>query len=152
MKRDPLQLDFFAAPIFPVRTAADRIDLDRYRARIKRAMSRAIRECPYDRPTIAARMAAYLGLPAVTRAALDAYTAESKTTHDISLVRFSAFVHATGAVWLWDEVASVQGVTVLVGDEARLAEIGHWQREQDKARAQLRALRVQHVETARIKR
>lgn len=152
MKRDPLQLDFFAAPVFPVRFAADRIDLDRYRAKIKRAMSRAIRECPYDRPTIAARMAAYLGLPAVTRAALDAYTAESKATHDISLVRFSAFVHATGAVWLWDEVASVHGVTVLIGDDARLAEIGHWQREQDKAKAQLRALRAQHVETARMKR
>lgn len=151
MKRDPSQLDFFAEAIFPVRIAADRIDIDRYRAKIKRAMSRAIRECPFDRPTIAARMAAYMGLPAVSRASLDAYTAESKTTHDISLIRFSAFVHATGAKWLWDEVASVQGVTVLVGDEARFAEMGHWQQVQDKAKAELRALRARHVEIAKVR-
>lgn len=140
MKRDPSQLDFFAEPVFPVRIAADRIDLDRYRAKIKRAMSRAIRECPHDRPTIAARMAHYLGLASVSRSALDAYTAESNTSHDISLVRFTAFVHATGAHWLWDEVASIQGVTMLVGDEARLAEIARLQQERREITDQLRIL------------
>lgn len=145
MKRDPAQLDFFAEPVFPVRIAADRIDLDRYRAKIKHAMSRAIRECPYDRPTIAARMAHYLGLPNVSRSSLDAYTAESKTSHDISLVRFTAFVHATGAHWLWDEVASIQGVTMLVGDEARLAEIARLQQERREISDQLRVLSARPV-------
>lgn len=145
MKRDADQLDFFAEPLFPVRIAADRIDLDRYRAKIKRAMSRAIRECPHDRPTVAARMAQYLGLPNVSRAALDAYTAESKQTHDISLVRFAAFVHATGAHWLWDEVASIQGVTMLIGDEARLAEIARLQQERKEITDQLRTLSARPV-------
>lgn len=145
MKRDPAQLDFFAEPVFPVRTAADRIDIDRYRSAIKRAMSRAIRECPYDRPTIAARMASYLGLPNVSRSALDAYTAESNTTHDISLIRFTAFVYATGASWLWDEVASVQGVTMLVGDEARLAEIARLHQERREISDQLKLLSAKPV-------
>ena len=74
MKPDPDQLDFFAAPLFPVREAAQSIDLERFRARVKRAMARAIRECPYDRPTIAARMALYLGLASISKATLDAYT------------------------------------------------------------------------------
>lgn len=145
MKRDPAQLDFFAEPVFPVRIAADRIDLDRYRTKIKHAMSRAIRECPYDRPTIAARMAHYLGLANVSRAALDAYTAESNTTHDVSLIRFTAFVHATDARWLWDEVASIQGVTMLIGDEARLAEIARLQQERRELGDQLRTLSAKPV-------
>ncbi len=111
MKRDPSQLDFFQVPVFEARSAVERIDLDRFRARLKRDMARAIRECPYDRPVIAARMAQYLGLASVSKGALDAYTAESKTGHDVSLVRFKAFVRATGAVWLWDSVVSEDGLT-----------------------------------------
>ncbi len=137
-KPDPFQLDFFHAPIFPVRTPSQHIDIDRYRARIKRAMARAIRECEYDRPTIAARMAQYLGLPNISKATLDAYTAESKGGHDVTLIRFTAFVHATGALWLWDEIASVQGVTVLIGDEARLAELSRLRQERKQIEAEIR--------------
>jgi hypothetical protein len=137
-KPDPSQLDFFAQPVFPVRDGAKQVDLDRYRAKIKRAMARAIRECDYDRPTIAARMAQYLGLPNISKATLDAYTAESRNGHDVTLIRFTAFVHATGALWLWDEVASVQGVTVLIGDEARLAEISRLRQERKRIEAEIR--------------
>ena len=149
MKRDPSQLDFFSKPIFPVRSAAVRIDIDRYRSKMKRAMARAIRECPHDRPTIAARMAQYLGLASISKAMLDAYTAESKEGHDITLPRFAAFVHATGAMWLWDEAVSDQGATVLVGDEARLAEIARLQQEQEAIKAELRALRATPVQIRR---
>jgi len=138
VSNDPFQLDFFAAPVFPVRSPLPQINIDRYRTKIKRAMSRAIRECEYDRATIAARMAQYLGLPNVSKAALDAYTAESKTAHDVSLIRFVAFVHATGALWLWDEVASVQGVTVLIGDEARLAELARLRQQRREIEAEIR--------------
>ncbi|MGC4409583.1 hypothetical protein D4A92_19880 [Rhizobium rosettiformans] len=139
-KIDPCQLDFFHEPLFPVRQAHGRLDLDRYRAQMKRAMARAIRECPYDRPTIAARMAQYLGLGSISKSVIDAYTAESKTGHDITLPRFAAFVHATGAVWLWDEAARMQGVTMLIGEEALLAEIAYRQQEQRRLAAELRAL------------
>lgn len=139
MKPDPAQLDLFAAPVFPVRAPVSRIDLDRYRAKLSRAMARAIRECPHDRPTIAARMSAYLGTE-IRKSAIDAWTAESKTAHDVTLPRFAAFVHATGALWLWDEAASMSGVTVLIGEEALLAEIAYRQQEQKRAAAELKAL------------
>lgn len=146
MKRDPSQLDFFHVPVFEARSAVERIDLERFRSRLKRDMSRAIRECPYDRPVIAARMAQYLGLASVSKGALDAYTAESKTGHDVSLVRFKAFVRATGAVWLWDSVVSEDGLTLLQGDEARLAEIARLQQEQKALADHIRLLKARPVE------
>lgn len=141
-KRDPAQLDFFREQVFPVRSAAERIDIDRFRARLKRDMARAIRECPFDRPTIAARMAQYLSVAGVSKASLDAYTAESKAGHDISLVRFKAFVRATGALWLWDSVVSDDGLLLLEGDEARLAEIARIQQERRALTAELKTLQA----------
>lgn len=140
MKPDPTQLDFFAEPTFPVRSPTERIDIDRFRSRLKREMARAIRECPYDRPTIAARMAHYLNLAGIPKAALDAYTAESKTGHTITLERFKAFVRATGAVWLWDAVVSDDGLTLLQGDEARLAEIAYTRQKIREEQMRLKAL------------
>lgn len=141
-KRHPYQLDFFHEPLFPVRAPVEQLDLSRFRAKLKREMARAIRECPHDRPTIAARMAQYLGLPAISKAVLDAYTAESKEGHDISLVRFKAFVRATGANWLWDMAVAEEGLTLLEGDEARLAEIARLQQEQRELAAEIKSLRA----------
>lgn len=149
MSSHPDQLDFFHEPMFPVRSPVDRIDLSRFRAKLKRAMARAIRECPYERTEIAVRMAAYLGVASISKGSLDAYTAESKEGHDISLVRFKAFVRATGAVWLWDELVSDDGLTLLEGDEIRLAEIGYWQQEIERAKAQYNALKATHVRVRR---
>lgn len=151
MSSHPDQLDFFHAPMFPVRSPVERIDLARFRARLKRAMARAIRECPFERSEIAARMAVYLGVPNISKASLDAYTAESKEGHDISLVRFKAFVRATGAFWLWDELVSDDGLTLLEGDEVRLAEIGYWQQEIERAKAQYKALKATHVRIRRAR-
>lgn len=139
MKRDPLQMDFFSEPTFPVRTPVQQIDLDRYRAKIKRAMARAIRQCQYDRPTIAARMSLYLGVN-VSKAMLDSWTAESKRAHDMTIPRFAAFAYATEAPWLWDEAAAMQGVTMLVGRQAQLAEIGLLQQEKQRVQREIKAL------------
>ncbi|KQZ87231.1 hypothetical protein ASD64_07270 [Mesorhizobium sp. Root157] len=139
-KLHPDQYDLFSEPRFPVRSPATHIDLQRFRSKVKRAMAEAIRQCPYDRPVIAARMAQYLGLPSISKATLDAYTAESNANHDISLARFKAFVRATGAVWLWDMVVSEDGLTLLEGDEARLAEIAAIQQERKLLERQLKTL------------
>lgn len=132
-----------------MRTAKEKLDLDRFRSKLKREMARAIRECQYDRPTIAARMAQYLRLESISKAALDAYTAESKATHDISLVRFKAFVRATGAVWLWDVIVSDDGLLLLEGDEARLAEIARVQQERKALSAELKLLTATPVNIRR---
>ncbi|SIR41412.1 hypothetical protein SAMN05880590_12717 [Rhizobium sp. RU35A] len=149
MSKNPAQLDFFLEPLFPVRSPVTTIDLDRFRARLKREMARAIRECPHSREVIAARMAHYLGLPNLSKMTLDAYTAESKATHDVSLVRFKAFVRATGAVWLWDFVVSEDGLTLLEGDEARLAEIARLQQEQRELQQRLKTLRATPINIKR---
>jgi hypothetical protein len=151
-KPDPAQADFFAEPVYPTRSPVERIDIDGFRRRLKRAMARAIRECRYDRPTIAARMATYLGLPSVSKASLDAYTAESKEGHDVSLVRFKAFVRATGAVWLWDVIVSDDGLLLLQGDEARLAEIERLRQEQRAIAAEIRKLTATPVRIRRGER
>ncbi|MEN5278727.1 hypothetical protein ABE527_17495 [Brucella sp. TWI432] len=139
-KLHPDQFDFFASDHFPIRTPVSQLDMQRFRSKLRRAMSEAIRQCPYERPVIAARMAQYLGLPNITKAAIDAYTAESRATHDISLLRFKAFVRATGAVWLWDMVVSEDGLTLLEGDEVRLAEIAALQQQQRELKAKLKKL------------
>lgn len=140
MSNHPSQLDLFLEPLFPVRQAAVSIDIERFRSKLKRAMAKAIRECPHSREVIAARMAQYLCLPNLSKMTIDAYTAESKATHDISLVRFKAFVRATGAVWLWDLVVSEDGLIMLEGDEARLAEIARLQQEQRALAKDLKTL------------
>lgn len=140
-RQHPDQFDLFLEPLYPVRVAAGQIDLSRFRAKLKRSMAQAIRECPYDRAVIVARMAQYLGLPNVSKSTLDAYTAESKDTHDISIPRFKAFVHATGATWLWDQIVSEDGLTMLEGDEARFAEIARLQQEQREYAARLKVLK-----------
>lgn len=75
--------------------------------------------------------------------------AESKQV-DISLPRFKAFVRATGASFgLWDEVVSEDGLLLLQGDEARLAEIARLQQEQREIAAQLKAMRAVPVRIRR---
>ena len=149
MRDHPGQLDLFLEPLFPVRSPSASIDIGRFRAKLKRQMARAIRECPHSRTVISARMAQYLGLPNLSKTTLDAYTAESKLTHDVSLVRFKAFVRATGAVWLWDFVVAEDGLTMLEGDEARLAEIARLQQEQRELQARLKTLRATPINIKR---
>lgn len=150
-KPHPDQFELFQTAVYPVRAPTAAIDPDRFRSKLKRAMAQAIRECAYDRPVIAARMAQYLGLTTLSKASLDAYTAESKTSHDISLVRFKAFVRATGATWLWDLIVSEDGLLILEGDEARLAEIARLQQEQRDLAKQLKTLRAVPVVIKRHK-
>ena len=151
MSRNPHQLDLFGdSSAFPVRVFIDCIDADKFRARLKRAMARAIRECPFDRAEIAARMSRYLAT-SVTKGVLDAYTAESKTGHDITLLRFKAFVKASGATWLWDELVSDDGLTMMDGDETLLAEIAYWQEEQRRCASRLSELRAKPLNLRRRK-
>lgn len=109
---------FDVANLFPVeapRSLPRALDL---KAQIARAMGEAIRESGHRAPIVAALMTEILGEDEVTPAQLYAYTAESRTSHNISLVRFIAFVRATGATWLWDMLLAPEGLTVLQGEEA----------------------------------
>lgn len=136
-----LQSDLFARPVFACREPAPAIDIGRFRSRLKRAMSAALRaaqERGLDRHRIAETMAA-MGAP-VSKTMLDAYTSEARSTHDISVVRFKALARAADARHLWDVAVSDDGLTVLAGDEPRLAEIARLQQEQRAIAAELRRL------------
>ncbi len=149
---DPTQGDLFHEPVYPSRVATTDIDVTGFRSKLKRAMSRALQDCPFDRHEVATRMARALGQDTFSKATLDAYTAESKETHDISLYRFKAFVRATGANWLWDLVVSDDGLTMLVGDEARLAEIARMEQERADLDQRLRSLKATPVRILRRSR
>jgi hypothetical protein len=151
MKPSPLQYDLFGNATFPVREPIGTLDIERFRSKLKRSMAEAIRQCPHDRQIIAARMAQYLGLPSISRSVLDAYTAESKP-HDPTLPRFKAFVKATGAVWLWDEIVKDDGLTLLQGDEAMLAEIALLQQQQREIALKLKELRSVPVNVKDVRR
>lgn len=150
MKRSPSQLDFFREPVYPVREQTP-INIDRFRTNLKRAMARALRESPYERSIVAARMAQILGLPSISKATIDAYTAESKTV-DISVPRFKAFVRATGANWLWDEVVKDDGLLLLEGEEAMLAEEARIRQEIKRLNSELRVMLRKPVEVKRGRR
>ena len=116
-KQSPDQADLFYQPVYASRQASDRIECLDFASRLARDMSLALRQCPYDRHEVAARMAQALGQAEFSKAMLDAYTSEAKETHQISLLRFKAFVRATAQYWLWDAVVADDGLTMLQGFE-----------------------------------
>lgn len=137
--RNAHQEDLFDKPIFEIREPAERLDLDRFRLRLKGEMSRALTECGESREAIAERLAGMPGFGATNRGMLDAWCSPAKA-HDITLVRFKALARAVRAPWLWDLVVSDEGLLVLAGDEARLAEIAALQQRRRELSRRLAAL------------
>ena len=136
------QGDLFAtAGLFPVRRPDQGAqNLDVKQLRMRAAMTQAITESGQSRDVVAARIAELTGRP-LTKDALYTYTAGSKPEHDISLMRFVALVRVTGATWLVDELFGDLGLTVLEGREARLAQLGHLEQEEQRLAKAKRALR-----------
>lgn len=134
------QADLFAeTELFPVRRPVQSnrpVDLS---LRIKTAMGEALKACPDSATVIAARMSEMTGRE-ITADALYAYTAASKPDHDIGIVRFVAFTRATGANWLWDLLVEDDGLVVLEGRAALLAQLGHIKQEQGRLTTEMRRL------------
>ena len=117
--------DLFAhARLFPVETPRELECALDFNARVAQALSRACREAAEagrDRYDIARRMSEILGVE-VTKGMIDAYCSQARETHTISLARFKALVRATGCLWLWNVVLEGEGLTLLQGEEALLAQ------------------------------
>jgi hypothetical protein len=129
-----------AAELYPVRMPEAILRPVDLSLRIKTAMGRALKECPDSAPIIAARMSELTGRD-ITVDALYAYTAPSKPDHDIGIIRFIAFVRATGATWLWNLLVEEDGLIVLAGREAHLAQLGLMQQEHDRLSDSIRQLK-----------
>lgn len=126
--RDLLTIDMFDVPVAPL-AAPGSMNLSR---EIAAVMSQALKDCPHDRIEVAARMTRLLGRE-VTLAMLNAYTAESRENHNISLERAIAFDAATEGYALGNFFAGKRGCRMLVGKDALLAELGRL----DRARAEI---------------
>lgn len=139
-KTDTRQGDLFAhAVLFPVRRPVEfarPVDLS---LRIKTLMGRALKECPDSASIVAARIAEMTGRD-LSADALYAYTAPTKPEHDIGVTRFVAFVRATGALWLWDELVRDDGLVVLQEREALFAQAGLLRQEKARLEAKLKEI------------
>ena len=111
---------FDVAQMFPVQVPSVLPRALDFNRRVAAAMAEAIRVCGKPRPLIAAEMTEILAYDEgeVTLSQLNAYTAVSRETHTISLVRWKAFIRATGCLWLWEIALEGEGLTLLQGEEA----------------------------------
>lgn len=106
--------------VFPVETPRELKSAMDFNATLAEAMSRALdeaRDHGRDRYEVARRMSEIL-CQDVSKGMLDAYTSQARETHNISAVRFKAFVRATGCLWLWGVYLDGEGLTLLMGEEA----------------------------------
>lgn len=124
-RRDRATSDLFDHErLFPVETPRELENALDFNARVSAAIKRALDEAKangIDRHAVAERMSAIMGVE-VPKSMIDAYTSQARETHTISLVRWKALVRATGCLWLWSVALEGDGVTLLQGDEARLAQ------------------------------
>jgi len=151
LSNNPDQRDLFRKPLYESREPVLAIDPDRFRLRMKTAMSATLREQDVDRHEIANEMARILGSDSFSKGMLDNYCSPSKHDHDISLLRFKAFVRVTGDNSLWDLAVSDDGLLMLEGDEARFAEIARLEQEKQMIGKQLSVLRKSPVAVKRGK-
>jgi len=131
---------FEVAEVFPVATRRNLPQAIDFNVMLSQLISRALRETDIERPQIAAIMSDMLG-ESVSTNMLNAYAAPGRVDHNISLVRFLALTRATQQPWLWQEVLRDEGITILIGDEARLAQLGHAEAKMREMQANIRRLK-----------
>lgn len=134
-------------PMAAPREAASGLSFD---GKLRRAVSRALKECPQSRAEVAAAMAEVLDRPTFSKAMLDAYSAESRESHCISAVALVALIQVSGAKWLLDLLAGEVGCIVLESEEAVLLEQAAVERQIEELQRRKRELRaIKPVRTRR---
>lgn len=129
--RDLLTEDLFPVPIAPAPTGGS---LD-YATELRFVLSEAIKKSPLSRHEIAARMSELTGQE-ITKATLDAWTAESRTPWRFPFEYAAAFEAACITTGLQELLGRKRGSRILVGEEVLLAELGRL--EKDEAEIGLR--------------
>lgn len=117
--KDMLTPDLFDVPVAAPSTPGSM----NYAREIAAVMSQALKDCPFDRVEVAARMTRLLGRE-ISLSMLNAYTAESRETHIPRLDVAIAFDAATEDFALLNMYSGKRGCRVMVGKDALLAELG----------------------------
>lgn len=137
---DKTQGDLFSmSDMYPVRQPASAMRPLDLSLRIKSAMGRALKECPRNATQVAAAITEMTGRE-ISADALYSYTAPTKPEHEIGITRFVAFVRATGATWLWDVLVEDDGLIVLEGSEAYLAQRGMLEQQSRQIQEEIKTL------------
>jgi hypothetical protein len=110
--------------------------------KIKSALGEALKRSPESAQVIAARITELTGRD-LSAATLYKYTQASDPDHQITLINFVAFVRATGQTWLWDVAVEDDGLVVLEGREAKLAQAGFLQQQKARIDYQLNTLTIE---------
>lgn len=134
--RDTVTPDLFQLPPTPSVTEGSL----NFCIELRALLSRILKDCPYNRYQVAARMSELLAAE-VTKYQLDAWTAESREPWRFPFEYVAAFETACETYLLTEWLAAKRGGQVLFGRETLTAELGRLQRQNDETQRQIRALR-----------
>lgn len=133
----PAQLVFsLEPPAAPRHIEAELAGLDRM---VAAGVARAMREDRRSRYEIGGAVSALLDED-VSKMMLDAYSAEGKEGHNISVHRFLALIAVTEQYDVLDALVRRIGAAVLVGDELHTARVGHLKSQIAELSAELRTV------------
>lgn len=135
--RDTHTVDLFEVPVAPMPVGGSMQCAEEVCA----VLSDAITASGKTRYAIAARMSELLGRE-ITKAQIDAWTAESKNEWRFPFEYAAAFEVACDCISLQELLARRRGTRILVGEEALLAEMGRIDREELSLKKRKQALRL----------
>jgi hypothetical protein len=115
------------------------------------AVSQVLKEDPRSRFEIAGGVSGLLD-DDVSKAMLDAYSAEAKETHNISLSRFLALIAETQRYDVLDALCQRIGCKVVVGEEIFTVELGHLEAQIQRLQSRKTALKRVAPEIVRERR
>ena len=104
---------------------------------LRRSINLAIKRCPLSRHQIAGEMSHLLGAD-ITKAQIDAWTAESKDNYRIPASYLPAFCQVTGSTEPIEIISDAAGMYSMPGPDALRAEIQRYAEDEKRARAEKR--------------
>ncbi|WP_242415058.1 hypothetical protein [Sphingomonas panni] len=135
------QLGFTFEPPAPAKAPAELAGLGRVVAGV---VSKALKDDPRSRDEVAGALSALLD-ERVSVDMLNAYASEARDQHSIPLHRALALIAVTDRHDLLDTLVRRIGAALLVGDELRLARLGHLKAQRVQIDDEMRRLRREVV-------
>lgn len=146
---DDRQLSFDDYFVVPAPTEARPGAIAGFDHELRQALSKSLKAAPLSRYEVAGKMSELLG-DEVSKNMLDAYTAESRETHQMSVVRLVALILTTKDYDLLALVAEKVGCRLLIGEQAIGAELGFIDQEIEELRA--RRNEIKRMASVRLQR
>lgn len=126
-RRDNLTQDLFEVPAAPAPIGGSL----EYSTELRHVLSEALKRSPHSRYEIAARMSELTGTE-ISKATLDAWTAESKTPWRFPFEYAAAFETACETTCLQELLGRKRGSRILVGKDTLYAELGRIAQQRDE--------------------